>query len=432
MSAPGSGGYGPPPDDRTHLRGTPPSQPSAHAPGQSHPQQGYPQQNHPQQGYPQQSTPQQGYHQQGHNQQGQHPAPGHGQNTHGYGPPAHSYGQPPPPKKPWALLVVASGCILMLLLGIGGGITYLALSGGGDNSAGSTPPGTTDPESTDPESSDPDPTDPEPTDPETPSEGAPTFKVISPIDDVEGTADDVWAILAASPLTEGSMGAIADCDLPETPVDHDAEQLQAVLEAAGSCLNRVWATASSDRNLPWIAPTIQVYTWPDVPGSSSCDPETFQERTPRQCNLDNTLYWPLGAGYGAQQEDPAEVPTVYMWDLSLMYLNAITWNTGMWPYYQALDGKLEDDPDRQEEASRRYSLQTLCIASLASVRVPEASRPSEEARDILSSEKHWTPAEGVTTSIEPASRAYWVKQGFDSGGDMTRCNTWEAPAEKVA
>ncbi|MFQ6484557.1 hypothetical protein [Brachybacterium epidermidis] len=389
MSAPGSGGYGPQqPYDQTHQRGTPPQHYGhapeyGRAPGDVHPQQG--------------------------------PAPGD------YGAPG--YGQAPPPKKPWALITVASGCILALLLGIGGGITYLALSDGGEQTAG--PTATPEPETTTPSPAT------ETLATEAPAAEAPTYRIISPIDEVEGSADDVWAILAASPLTEGTMEATGTCELPATPVDHDAEQLQALLDAAGACLNRVWATASSDRNLPWIPPRIQVYTWPDIP-ESPCEPDTFEQTSPRQCNLDGVLYWPLGAGYGAQQEDPAKVPTMYLWDLSLNYLNGITWNTGMWPYYRALDAKLEDDPDRQAEANRRYWLQHLCLASAVSMRVPEASQPSQQVRDTLTSVEHWTPADASTSTIAPESRGHWVRQGFEAGGDLTRCNTWLVPAEQVA
>lgn len=393
MSTPGQAGngpqqpYGQAPDDQTHRRGTPQQPPGQQSPGYGQTPQGY----------------------------GQQPA---------HVPPPPGYGQTPPPKKPWALIAVASGCILALLLGIGGGITYLAVSGGEETTAGGTT--TTPQESTTP------PESPESTTPSTepPPETA-TYEVISPIDDVEGSADDVWAILAAYPLTEGTMGAIGACDLPETPVDHTAEQLQTVLDAAGACLDRVWATASSDRNLPWVAPDIVVFTWPDIPATSACDADSFEERIPRMCNLDGTLYWPLGAGYGAQQDDPAEVASMYLWDLAFNYMNTITWNTSLWPYYRALDEKLEEDPERQEEANRRYALQHLCLASAASMRVPEASRPSQRVRDILTSEEHWTQAGGVTSTIAPSSRAHWVEQGFESEGDLTKCNTWTAPAEQV-
>ncbi|MCT1386117.1 hypothetical protein M4D54_10870 [Brachybacterium sp. p3-SID1565] len=256
-------------------------------------------------------------------------------------PDSGGYGQTPPPKKPWALITVASGCILTLLLGIGGGITYLALSGRGEQTAEPT----TTPE---PETTTPSPTTETPTT-ESPTAEAPTYRIISPIDEVEGSADDVWAILAASPLTEGTMEATGTCELPATPVDHDAEQLQTLLDAAGACLNRVWATASSDRNLPWIPPRIHVYTWPDIP-QSPCEPDTFEQTSPRQCNLDGVL----------------------------------------------------------------------------------ASQPSQQVRDILTSVEHWTPADASTSTIAPESRAHWVRQGFEAGGDLTRCNTWLAPTEQVA
>src|SRR5699024_12020448 len=90
----------------------------------------------------------------------------------------------------------------------------------------------------------------------------------------QGDADDIWAVLEDNPLTDGSLPALGSCDLPETPVEHSAEELQAVLDAAGDCLNQLWATASSDRGLPWHSPEIVVYSWPDVP-TSSCEEDTF-------------------------------------------------------------------------------------------------------------------------------------------------------------
>src|SRR5699024_2328529 len=126
---------------------------------------------------------------------------------------------------------------------------------------------------------------------ETTEPESPEFEVLSPIDRPSGDADDIRDVLEDNPLTDGSLPSLGSCDLPETPVEHSTEELQAVLDAAGGCLNGILATASSDRGLPWNSPEIVVYTWPDIP-TSSCEADTFEENFPRVCNLDHTVYWP--------------------------------------------------------------------------------------------------------------------------------------------
>lgn len=375
MSAPGSGGYG------------------------------------PQQPYGQQQS----YAPQGYDQQQYGPSP--------YGPPGPAQ---PPPKKPWALITLAFGCIFALLVGIGGGITYLVLSGGEPTADGESSQETpsTDPGSTDP-TTEPPPTSESPT----PADPGP-FQVISPIAELDMTADELIAVMATSPLTEGTIPAISTCELPETPVDHDVAQLQALLDAAGGCLNQIWADTSSDRGLPWVSPTITVYTWPEIP-PSACDADTFEEDYPRTCNLDATIYWPIGYGYGASQPDPAQVPTTYLWDLSLQYMVGVMWHSSLGTYNLALGEALEGDPDRQNEAWRRYALQLNCVSAAVSMRVPEASRPSAELRAALVDNENWTPQEG-DRAIQASSRTTWIKRGLDSGGDLSQCNTWTADAEQVA
>src|SRR5699024_2630588 len=72
------------------------------------------------------------------------------------------------------------------------------------------------------------------TDPPTSSAGQtaepPEFGVLAPVDRPQGDADDIWAVLEDNPLTDGSLPALGSCDLPETPVEHSAEELQAVLD----------------------------------------------------------------------------------------------------------------------------------------------------------------------------------------------------------
>src|SRR5699024_2283173 len=127
----------------------------------------------------------------------------------------------------------------------------------------------------------------------------PEFEVLSPVERPGGDADDIRAILEDNPLTDGSLPALGSCDLPETPVEHSSEELQAVLDAAGGCLNQIGATASSDRGLPWNSTEIGVRTRPDMP-PASCEEDTFDGNFPRVCILDHTVYWPESYGRDAE------------------------------------------------------------------------------------------------------------------------------------
>src|SRR5699024_3488299 len=141
----------------------------------------------------------------------------------------------------------------------------------------------------------------------------------------------------------------------ETPVEHSTEELQAVLDAAGGCLNGIWATASSDRGLPWNSPEIVVYTWPAIP-TSSCEADTFEENFPRVCNLDYTIYWPAGYGRGAEQSGADQVASAYLWDLSYMYMIRVAWDSSLGAYYSGLDRLVGDDETLGPESWRRYNL----------------------------------------------------------------------------
>jgi len=341
------------------------------------------------------------------------------------GPNSHGSG----PKRTWALALVALGCIGAMVLVVGGGITFLALNqSGGEEVAAplESESATTEPTSateTDSETDSPSSSAAETTEP-------PEFEVLSPIDRPQGDADDIWAVLEDNPLTDGSLPALGSCDLPETPVEHSAEELQAVLDAAGDCLNQLWATASSDRGLPWHSPEIVVYSWPDVP-TSSCEEDTFEEDFPRVCNLDYTIYWPEDYGRGAEQTDPELVAPAYLWDLSYMYMIRVAWDSSVGAYYSGLDGLVGKDEDLGPEVWRRYNLQMHCLSAAATMQVPEQSRPPQEFRDALTDENNWSAGD-PPRSIEPSSRVHWLAEGFGSDGELSVCNTWEADADLVA
>lgn len=344
------------------------------------------------------------------------------------------YGQPPAPKRPWAVITVALGCVLAMVLVVGGGLTYLVLSRGGDEDPVATDtPSVTDtgtPSETETETETESPSE-TPSEDVTPAEGS-EFVVISPLDTPPGDVEDMWEVMETNPLVEGTLPTVPECELPATPIEPSDEELQAVLDASALCLNRVWSTASSDRNLPWISPTVVVYTHPEIPSDASCD-TSFEPDFPRMCNLDNTIYWPVGYGTALDLTDPANVPGTYLWDLAYLYTNALTWQSSVGLYYSNMRTLLEESGDQEllDESWRRYNLQMQCIASASSMQVPSGAEPSPALRESLTDPGNWSEGD-PPRNISPENRAKWLEIGFSSGGDLSACDTWSVDAAEIS
>ncbi|MGO3209496.1 MAG: hypothetical protein ACTIJK_06860 [Brachybacterium sp.] len=350
----------------------------------------------------------------------------------GYGSPAHpghggsgpggpqgpgGPGQQPPRNRPWALITVALGCVLAMVLVVGGGLTYLVLSRTGDHTAIATDAPS-------------DPVTSGETESPTPAETSTPFEVVVPYDPPTGTVDELWQVMSDNPLTEGTLPALPTCDLPATPLEPSVEELQAVLNAASLCLNQQWATASSDRDLPWVSPKIVVYTHPDVPADATCDTQ-FSADAPRMCNLDSTIYWPVGFGTASDLTNPANVPGAYLWDLAFVYTNTAYWNSSLTIYYGTIRTELEtSDPERFDETWRRLTLQRLCLASAASMQFPTSAEPSPAVREMLTDPAYLTEGE-PPRNISTENRSLWIDRGFTSEGDISVCNTWVADLEQV-
>ncbi|MGO1481172.1 MAG: hypothetical protein ACTHWF_08615 [Brachybacterium sp.] len=334
-------------------------------------------------------------------------------------------GGKPPRRAPWALIGVAMTCVLAMVLVVGGGLTYLVLRQGGDDVpiASDTPAESA--------TSSTDPATPSETESTTPADPEPTaFELAVPYDPPTGSPDELWEVMGNNPLTEGTLPTLPTCDLPETPIQPDAEELQAVLDASATCLNQVWSTASSDRGLPWVSPKIVVYTHPEVPAQAACDTD-FSADFPRMCNLDSTLYWPDSYGMALELTDPANVPGAYLWDLSYVYMHAVHWNSTLIVYFQALRKQLDGtDQERFDESWRRYNLSQQCLAAAASMQVPTASEPGPALREALTDPASWNEGE-APRKVRPETRAMWTERGFESQGDLSRCNTWTVDVDQV-
>ena len=247
----------------------------------------------------------------------------------------------------------------------------------------------------------------------------------------EGTADELERVLARNPLLEATLQAPADCDLPPADGALPADELSGYLEAGAACLESGWAEALSAEGIDFTGPAVVVYTIDALPEDSACDPARFSEATPVVCRSDNTLYWPVAWDPGFSNATAQEAPQLYMWHLSYSYALFAMGAASLDGYFGALLITLADDPERAEEAQRRYGLQVSCLASASAYRMPEGIRPEGRVDGFVTSiEAQAAPATAGEPSAE--ARAVWIRLGRDSEGELRSCDTWSVAPDAVA
>ncbi|MFC0672650.1 hypothetical protein [Brachybacterium hainanense] len=311
------------------------------------------------------------------------------------------------------LLAGAAGCVMLLVLVIAGGIGYLVLRPGPGSPA---PPSTT---ASSPSSS-----------------AAAAFEVIRPDEENTRSPEELRTVLAANPLTQGRLPATGPCTLPEVAVDSTPEQLQTFLQAGVDCYARSWAPAMSDRNLPWATPRVVVFVWPELPPGHGCDSSEFTQTRPTMCDLDETLYWPVGAGSFARAVIGGELPAsdlagAYLWDIGVQMTRTMAWQSSLVLYMTHLQTAHEDSDPELRDTYRRTNLQLLCVSAASSVQLPEELRPSTTLRARLLDESSWTRGEEPRT-LPPSASIRWLRTGLESRGDLSHCNTWTAAGYEIS
>ncbi len=323
----------------------------------------------------------------------------------------------------WITVVLAVGCILALLLSIIGGVGYLVLvkNNAGPAASESTSGAPTESESTSTSGT-----------ATVTDEPSPTFEVIAPDETPPVGPGQIRAILADNPITSGSLPRVGTCALPDAPLNPTKEQLQDLLNAAAGCLDQVWAGAMSDRNLGWSMPRVVVFEGA-APQGSRCTADTFRKDSPRMCNLDNTIYWPVTTSWKAEPTTVAELKAAAVAGLSYYVTQAMLWQSSVSIYANYLMDKYKNAGLAEEErmAIHRWNFQARCIA-MASVSVlPQEVQPTGSYRD-----RYLDPA--AHKGSEPPfdykgeTIAEWFRRGLDSQGDLATCNVWTVSEDEVS
>lgn len=327
---------------------------------------------------------------------------------------------PPPPgidattgPRPRRLLIpaLAFGCAMLLLLGIGGGLTALWLTGPRQlpSPAASAEPATA-------------ATEAEP-------------GVWQPLETGQvptGTAGELQQVLAENPLLEARLPVPSQCSLPATEGGAvPAAELPAYLESGVECLGAAWGEALAPTGLAFDAPAVVVYSEAAPPSETACTAAVFTDSAPVICHDDNTLYWPAAWDPGFSHTSAQEAPQLYLWHLSYSYTMFALASASLDGYYGALLLELADDPDRADEAQRRWALQISCLSSAAAFQMPQGVRPTDRVEEFVSSvEAQGEPA--IAGDPAQESRAAWVGAGRDSRGFLGECSVWSAAADEVA
>ena len=333
-------------------------------------------------------------------------------------PPPHT--PPPPPPGidattgpgPRRLLIpaLAFGCAMLLLLGIGGGLTALWLTGPRQlpSTAASADPATA-AEETEPG----------------------IWQPLEPGQVPTGTADELQQVLAENPLLEARLPVPARCSLPAAEGGAvPAAELSAYLAAGAECLGAAWGEALAPTGIDFDAPAVVVHTAEGPPSETACPAAAFTGSAPVICHDDNTLYWPVDWDPGFSHTSAEEAPQLYLWHLSYSYTVFVLASASLDGYYGALLLELADDPVRADEAQRRWALQISCLSSAAAFQMPQGVRPTDRVEEFISS----VEAQGEPVIAgDPAqeSRAAWVGTGRDSRGFLGVCSAWSAPVEQV-
>src|SRR5699024_3541962 len=204
-----------------------------------------------------------------------------------------------PRRRGLLLPAIAFGCAMLLLLGIGGGLTALWLTGRDDQ---------------------PSPAADSSSEAESPSVEPGTWQPLGDGQAPPGSAEELEQVLASNPLLDAGLPSPEECPLPETEGGAvPAEELTDLLEAGAACLATAWTDALAPAGIDFAPPAVVVFTTEDLPADAGCEPERFSDSAPVVRRADNTLYWPALWDPGFSHPAAEEAPQLYMWHLSYAY-----------------------------------------------------------------------------------------------------------------
>ncbi|MGW0588955.1 neutral zinc metallopeptidase [Streptosporangium sp. NPDC002607] len=194
------------------------------------------------------------------------------------------------------------------------------------------------------------------------------------------------------------------------------------LTAMLGCLNASWSKQLKKTGLAFKKPTIQFMTKP----GRACGSAWGRYNTGRYCTSERRLVIMI-SDYAVKA--PADPVMLHL--IAHEYAHHVQNLTGMWTAYKDMPARTKTQALAQ---SRRLELQADCLGAvfMASVWSSQNYR-GEDWKEVVD---HYRGSGDEKVNKERShgtgkNRAAWLQRGF-AGASPAACNTWTAPASRVA
>ncbi|WP_433431198.1 neutral zinc metallopeptidase [Nonomuraea sp. CA-141351] len=222
-----------------------------------------------------------------------------------------------------------------------------------------------------------------------------------------------------SPFSK-KAGKLGDTACPETAITYGGiPRTRQYLEAVVKCLDKSWAAYFERAGWAFHKPVVRYY---EEPESTVCGVPWPEYAAAFYCTERGTLVFPLTGGWIENRTD------LYPFKVAAHeYGHHLQSQLGVWRSYKA-----RVRSDRQGELKRRYELQADCLSGVFLGSVWDSlGRTERDWAALLDATRASGGEDGYRSHGKGATRVYWLKRGYRAVSPSA-CDTWSAPASKVA
>lgn len=231
----------------------------------------------------------------------------------------------------------------------------------------------------------------------------------------------IATVLAISPLY--GTGRLEPSSCRETAITQGGiPRAKEYLTALVSCLDTAWAGHFRRAGLPYGKPAVRFF---DEPAERICGAPWPEGAAAFYCTTTRTLVFPLQGPWIEERTD------LYPFKVAAHeYGHHVQQVTGLRSAYERL---VRRQPKRTAEFGRRYELQADCLAGVfAGAAWDSLGRSPKDWADLVETTAGSGDLPGTYRSHgKGSSRAYWLRRGY-AAVSPAACDTWSAPASKVA
>ena len=248
---------------------------------------------------------------------------------------------------------------------------------------------------------------------------------------------EITTLTKDNPLYNVSLESPVRCDLELLPGrEQDDQELQASLQTYVGCLTRVWGPTLKQAGYTAFQPKLTVFPEGETV-ATGCGNQ--QSHNAFYCGLDQQIYISQDV-LDVLSADVSKARIVFNLIIAHEYGHVVQGQSGI-----LLSGHtLIDSSGESEkwETSRRLETQADCFAGAALGSLWQGLDLTETDRqDILATttdigddkliERHKGDLNEPKGHGKGQNRRLWVERGLDSGGSLSKCNTFNAPASEV-